>query len=159
MKITIELHDLSEWAALAVVAQRVSGVITMPEQSAKIETVAIQVPVPEDKKPRGNGKKSKDVAAPAPTAAPAPAPEPTPSPDWPAQLGGEPVAAPGPEPTPEPVADVAALGQHVREVLTKLAKAGKTMAVKSLLAKHGAESMSLLDPAKYQAVLDEAALL
>jgi hypothetical protein len=164
MKITIELHDLSEWAAVAMMAQRVAG-LTEDKAFAPAALGVSPAPVEGAKKKPGR-QKAAEVSTPAAAPTAAPATEPA-THDWPAQMSdGEPEPAPEapaeeapPVAEAPPPADIATLQAQVRNVLTKLAKSGKTMAVKSLLAKHGAESMSLLSPEKYAAVLDEAALL
>lgn len=46
--------------------------------------------------------------------------------------------------------------EEVRAVLSELSRAGKTAQVKELLKKHGGEKLSVVDPAEYPALLQEA---
>ena len=49
--------------------------------------------------------------------------------------------------------------EEVRAVLAEKSRAGHTAEVKELLAKHGADKLSEIDPAEYAALLTEAEVL
>lgn len=49
--------------------------------------------------------------------------------------------------------------EDVRAVLAEKSRAGHTAEVKALLTKYGAEKLSEMDPANYQALLSEAEVL
>lgn len=49
--------------------------------------------------------------------------------------------------------------EEVRAVLAEKSRAGFTKEVKALLIKHGADKLSEIDPAKYEALLEEAEVL
>jgi hypothetical protein len=48
---------------------------------------------------------------------------------------------------------------EVRTALMPIARSGKSDEIRTLLRKHGAESLTALDPAKYAALLKEAEVL
>jgi hypothetical protein len=48
---------------------------------------------------------------------------------------------------------------EVRTALMPIARSGKSDEIRALLQKHGAESLTALDPAKYAALLKEAEVL
>jgi hypothetical protein len=48
---------------------------------------------------------------------------------------------------------------QVRTALMPIARSGKSDAIRELLLKHGAESLTALDPAEYAALLKEAEVL
>lgn len=67
--------------------------------------------------------------------------------------------APAPEkPTHEALPKDVTL-EEVRAALAEKSRSGKTVAVKELLAKHGANRLSDVDPAEYAALLAEAEVL
>lgn len=68
-----------------------------------------------------------------------------------------------PAPTPEKPAQEAPPKaitlEEVRAALAEKSRSGKTVAVKELLTKHGANRLSDVDPAEYAALLAEAEVL
>ncbi len=63
------------------------------------------------------------------------------------------------EPTEVPKAEKSVTLEEVRAVLAEKSRAGLTAEVKELIAKHGADKLSDVDPAEYAEMLKEAEAL
>lgn len=66
---------------------------------------------------------------------------------------------PAPEKPAETAPPKAITLEEVRAALAEKSRSGKTVAVKELLTKHGANRLSDVDPAEYAALLAEAEVL
>lgn len=116
-------------------------------------------------------KDTEPASTPSAASASSPAPAPTPPPAPPPAPAPTPPPAPPPAPTPqqpaaEPVvtisnAEPATSLEYpaVRYRLTVAAQAGHSAEVKALLTKYGATKLSEVNPAQYQALLQEVEML